>query len=250
VKQHIQYARQFINDVGNPYLVTKEQVRDYLLNIKRTRSVSCYRNHLASLKHLFKYIGREHLLDGFKYPSQIYKPKRCPTIDELRRFYNALDSLKEKALFLVACSSGLRRKELLSLTLDDIDLETGLIIPKCHDGSKTKHSFITFCNDEALQVLKEYLKTRKTRSRRLFPYSNGRDSYIFHDARKKTGLNITLKTLRLWFNVELAKKGVPSHYIDALCGRIPQSVIGRHYADYSVEVMRQVYDKVNLRILS
>jgi len=164
-------------------------------------------------------------------------------------FYNALTSLKEKALFLVACTSGLRKKELLSLTLDDIDLETGLIIPKVYDGSRTKHSFVTFCNQEALKVLKEYLSNRKTKSNRLFPYSNGRDSYIFHDAIKKVGLRITLKTCRLWFNVEMAKKGVPSHYIDAFCGRVPQGVIARHYADYSIEVMEQVYRKANLKVL-
>jgi len=249
IYQRVRIAKEFIKHVGNPYLVTREQVRDYLLEIKRTKTISTYRNYLASLRHLFKYIGREYVIDGFRYPTRSYVPKRCPTKDELRTFYEALDDMKERALFLVACSSGLRRKELLSLTLDDIDLETGLIIPKPNHGSKTKHTFLTFCNNEALEVLKQYLKTRSYKGKKLFPYSKGTDSYIFHKAQRKTGLRITLKVCRLWFNVEMAKKGVPSHYIDAFCGRVPQGVIARHYADYNIEVMEQVYRKANLKVL-
>jgi len=29
--------------------------------------------------------------------------------------------------------------------------------------------------------------------------------------------------------------GVPDRYIDAFCGRVPESIVARHYTDYSPE---------------
>jgi len=43
--------------------------------------------------------------------------------------------------------------------------------------------------------------------------------------------------------------GVPDRYVDAFCGGIPKSVLGRHYTDFSVEKLKEIYDKANLRIL-
>ncbi|NJD77357.1 MAG: hypothetical protein FIB08_09725 [Candidatus Methanoperedens sp.] len=36
-------------------------------------------------------------------------------------------------------------------------------------------------------------------------------------------------------------------YVDAFCGRVPQSVLARHYSDFSPEVLKEIYDKANLR---
>jgi len=41
--------------------------------------------------------------------------------------------------------------------------------------------------------------------------------------------------------------GVPDRYIDAFCGRVPSSVLVRHYTDYSPEVLREVYERANIK---
>lgn len=48
----------------------------------------------------------------------------------------------------------------------------------------------------------------------------------------------------------MAELGVPDRYVDCLCGRIPRSVIGRYYTDYSPERLKRIYDKANLTVLS
>lgn len=63
------------------------------------------------------------------------------------------------------------------------------------------------------------------------------------------GIKITPQVLREWFCCEMADLGVQDRYVDALCGRMPKSVLARHYTDYSPERLKEIYDKANLKIL-
>lgn len=42
---------------------------------------------------------------------------------------------------------------------------------------------------------------------------------------------------------------VADRFIDAFQGRIPRSVLARHYTDYSLENLKAIYDKAGLRVL-
>jgi intergrase/recombinase len=48
----------------------------------------------------------------------------------------------------------------------------------------------------------------------------------------------------------MLRLGVSETYIDAFCGRVPQSVLARHYTDFSLEKLKEIYEKVNLEALS
>jgi hypothetical protein len=37
-------------------------------------------------------------------------------------------------------------------------------------------------------------------------------------------------------------------YLEAFCGRVPQSVLVRHYTDFSPERLREVYQKAILNV--
>jgi len=43
--------------------------------------------------------------------------------------------------------------------------------------------------------------------------------------------------------------GVSDRYIDAFCGRVPKSVLAKHYTDYSPKKLKAIYDKADLRVL-
>ncbi len=73
--------------------------------------------------------------------------------------------------------------------------------------------------------------------------------HIFGEAVKKTGIYITPKILREWFCSEMGRLEVPDRYVDAFCGRVPRSVLARHYTDFSPERLKEIYDKAGLRVL-
>ncbi len=74
-------------------------------------------------------------------------------------------------------------------------------------------------------------------------------AHTFAEVADKTGINISAQTLRSVFAREMSLKGVQDRYIDAFCGRTPQSVLARHYSDYSPEVLKEIYEKANIKIL-
>ncbi len=75
-------------------------------------------------------------------------------------------------------------------------------------------------------------------------------NHVFKKISKKVGIHIYPHLLRSVFAREMSLRGVPDHYVDAFCGRVPQSVLARHYSDFSPEVLKQIYDKANLRYFS
>ena len=97
-----------------------------------------------------------YLVENFKIPPKPFKPPKIPSKEELRKFYNALSTLRDKALFLLYASSGLRSSEVLSLKLENIDFKKHMITPQNHEG-RSKHAWISFFNEEAEQALKNYL---------------------------------------------------------------------------------------------
>jgi intergrase/recombinase len=48
----------------------------------------------------------------------------------------------------------------------------------------------------------------------------------------------------------MGRLGVPDRYVDAFCGRVPRSVLARHYTDFSPEKLKEIYDKADLKVLS
>jgi len=72
---------------------------------------------------------------------------------------------------------------------------------------------------------------------------------LWKSAREKTGLNISPQKLRQWFCSEMLRLGVSETYVDAFCGRVPKSVLARHYTDFSPQKLEAVYTKPKMKIL-
>ena len=50
-------------------------------------------------------------------------------------------------------------------------------------------------------------------------------------------------------DTEMASLGVDSSYIDAFAGRVPESVLEKHYLDYSPRKLKKIYDNADLTVL-
>jgi integrase len=168
------FIRKLLKTIGkNPNEVTREDLRFFLKTLENY-SPAYYKNALMAIaraQSVFQRLYREkpELVESFRFPHQVYKPKHIVSREDLRRFYKAIKAPKERALFLLYATSGLRRQEILSLELGNIDFEKRMITPNNHLG-ETKKSWCSFYNEEAEQALKEYLATKKqSRSKRIFP---------------------------------------------------------------------------------
>ena len=248
--EHTYYIRKFLNELLKPVeSADVEDVRDYLKNLKI--SSAQYKNILMALKVFFRdFLKMPEVVSSFRFPHQVFKPKQIVSKEQLKQFYENLETPKEKALFMLYATTGLRRDEILSLKPEDIDFNKRMITPSNHEG-ETKKSWISFYNEEAEHTLKEYLATKKSsRSDRLFPNQRQEVIELWRTARTKTGMSITPQKLRQWFCSEMLRLGLSETYVDAFCGRVPKSVLARHYTDYNPEKLREIYRKAGLELLS
>jgi integrase len=250
VERHlIELRRLFENSDFNPLGASKPDIRSYLMKL-RDMPPNSYANVLKTLRIFYRdYLGRKEIVEGFEFPNRPMNLVKTPSKKELREFYNWLKEPMAKALFLLYASTGLRRNEALNLRFRDIDFEKRMIIP--NGGSRTKKTWVTFYNEEAEKALKEYLGSfnNSNKDAKLFPAS---ESYFRKQCRgfeKERGIRITPQVLREWFSSEMGRLGVQDRFIDAFSGRVPRSVLARHYTDYSPERLKEIYDKAGLKVL-
>ena len=248
--EHTYYTKKFLNVLTKPVeSATAEDIRQYLKSLKI--SSAQYKNILMALKVFFRdFLKMPEVITSFKFPHQVFKPKQIVSKEQLEQFYRCLETPKEKALFMLYATTGLRRDEILSLKPEDVDFDKRMITPDNHNG-ETKKSWVSFYNEERESALNDYLAKKKpSRSQRLFPMQRDEVVELWKSAREKTGIGITPQKLRQWFCSEMLRLGVSETYVDAFCGRVPKSVLARHYTDFSPQKLKDIYEKANIKILA
>jgi integrase len=250
IHDHVYYIHKFLEQISKPVdMMTVEDVRAYLRSLD---SASChtYKNTLSALKVFFRdFLTRPQLVESFRFPRPPFKPKHIAAKEQLQTFFKCLELPKEKALFLLYATSGLRRNEVICLKPENVDFNGRMITPDVHEGD-TKKSWVSFFNAEAEKALNEYVASKRLSvSPRIFLMPRSEERELWKTAKEKTQMNITPQRLREWFCCEMALLGVNDRYIDAFCGRTPKSILARNYADYSPEKLKQIYEKANINVL-
>ncbi len=123
VKTYLIFCKKFIRDIRKD-IVTRHAIEDYLGASKNKR------NDLAMFKALFRDFLGVDIVGEFRIPKNNIKPKILPDINKIKIFYDNLPDIRDKAIFLLLASSGLRFGEVLSLRLS---VRTG----KCYDFCST-----------------------------------------------------------------------------------------------------------------
>jgi len=251
IERHMMEIKRLFKTANfDPLKATRQNIREYLKNFVG-RPANTYANVLKALRVFYRdYLGRKDVVEGFRFPSSSFNVVSIPSKEELQRFYKWLKDPLAKVLFLIYSTTGLRRKEVLNLRIGDIDFEERMIIPK-GSTSRTKRTWITFYNDEAEEALKEYLGSFNglNKEAKLFPVSENYFRKRCSAFKKETGIKISPQILREWFACEMGRLGVPDRYVDAFCGRVPRSVLARHYTDFSPEKLKEIYEKADLKVL-
>ncbi len=230
--------------------VTKEDIRQFLETVKENYSTSTFSCYIKTIRRLFRDFLNKPELGKFRFPTIPFTPKMLSfDKEDLQRFYYALEHKLVRMMFHMYCVSGLRRNDVMLLMLSELNKQMRMIIK--NNNSSTKHRWVTFYNDELEEPLNDYLDSRSDSNPRVFVVDKFKTfQKHWKIAQKKAKLTITPKDLRDWFCNEMMNLGVQESYIDAYCGRIPRTVLRKHYVDYNPRKLKQIYDKTNIRLLS
>ena len=227
-------------------LATREDLRNYILANYANAAPNTKANLIRGFRCFYKRFLGSPITDSFRYPAIPFTPKQVPTVEQLQRFYHGLNGSVHRLIFLMLASSGLREMEILTLNHDDLDTPNRAILPKNHEGS-TKKSWCSFYSPECDDLVSEHITSRKGRIFDIGPQGLRK---AFASAARQSGVRIRPKDLRDWFACEMGKLGVQDRYVDAFQGRVPKTILARHYSDFTPEKLKAIYENSRLRVLT
>jgi integrase/recombinase XerD len=228
------------------WTIDKKTTLDYLLKIRETQSTTSYRKIVYQIRKFLIYLNFDWAND-IKPPSEpLYLPKRV-TLEDTKATQSYLKDnqyfTQIKSLILLGMSSGMRAEEIYQLSIDDIDLDTRTVYinhnPQNGQSTKTKHSRISFFNEEAKEALTEYLTYFKSDRQLKQLFSQSHITRLFRNAP------IQVKDLRKYFSQEWDRRGGPTSIKKILMGHsLKGDVDLMHYNAQSPEDLKKIYDKV------
>jgi len=247
VDQHLRYVSRLLKRTDkDPGRIGEQEIISYL-EYEKPMSRSKHQNVVSALRVFFReYVGTE-VAESFEVPTVGPNPTKVPTKEDLQTFYRYLNTAQYKAMFLMYATSGLRSGELRELEMENLDLDRRMLTPA--KRSRTKKTWVSFYNFEAAGALKDFLPKRKSGDDRLFQVSKSELNQAFGRTSEKSGVKITAPKLRKWFASEMATLGVDSTYIDAFCGRTPDTVLEKHYLDFSPRRLEKIYKDAGITVL-
>ncbi|MCW8965636.1 MAG: tyrosine-type recombinase/integrase [Candidatus Pacearchaeota archaeon] len=214
------------------------------------------------IKVVFKYFyTREYILEnvfeGINISfTGITGLRVCFTKEDMEIFLDNIDiwkdnGLRDKAIFELMYSSGLRISEAVNLELSDIDLENRMVLIRNGKWNKDRIVPVT---KAACKFLSLYLKERDTKSDELFVYSKGKLStnkvsgwfkkYLAESGLKDKGY--TLHSIRHSTATHLLEGGAGIRYVQELLGHKElKSTI--KYTHILLESMKSVYKSYHPR---
>lgn len=227
IDAYIRAIAQFAQFHGrSPDKLGREDVRKYLLHLRDQRHVcngTCTQQ-LAALKFLYgTTLKRKTVVEGIPFPKQEKKLPVVLSLDEVDCFFQALRSLKYRAILMTAYAGSLRVSETVSLRVNDIDSRRMMM--RINQGKGRKDRYVPL-SPRLLQILREYWRVARPKDF-LFP-SHGRSGHITRNsvwtackqAMRRAGLqkNISPHTLRHSAATHLLENGTNIRVIQVLLG--------------------------------
>ena len=228
-------------------VINKSTVQRYL---DSNDSESWKSNQIKALrKYIRDFLQLGNWINEFSFSNKStnVKIKHIPTDEQIVSFFENLP-YQVQIIFLILHDSGLRISEVMSLRFDDFDVDTNMINALNSHTGKTKHSWISYVTQQTSDIIESYFSSGDMKmdsdNPKLFSLSQRSVQKTFQNISEKTGISINPHMLRTVFSEKCSQAGMKDKYIDAFCGRIPKSVLQKHYTDYSPEALKREYQKV------
>lgn len=195
--------------------------REYI--IKYNYSISYQKQVINAVKLFFQlFPSNSFIVDLVERPRNEKKLPVVLSLKEVETLINSIINLKHKTMIMMIYSCGLRRGELLSLTIKDVDSERMLVHIKQSKGKKDR---MVPLSETMLRNLRSYAKVYKP-NELLFTgqfggkYSGTSLQAILKSALKRSKItkSVTLHTLRHSFATHLLESGVNLRCIQEVLG--------------------------------
>jgi integrase/recombinase XerD len=240
------------------------EIRDYIRYCRMERkltqkTIENYLSYISSMYDFLVYDGiknrnpipavRKRYLTQYKNNESVSN-KYVPSIEEMSKFLNSIVDVRDKAIAVLFAKTGIRRKELIAIDLDDIDWSRQSFILK---PTKKRTNRAMFFDDECAMVLKRWLKRRE----QLQPPKECKALFIGNEKERlrRSGVYNRIKwwadsyglkdfhphAFRHWFTTHMRRNGMPRSFIQELRGDSREKEAIDIYDHIDQEELRKAY---------
>jgi site-specific recombinase XerD len=260
VKSYLNILDQFIRWLSVPLLeVTRKEIGvyvDHLLRNRRTpKTITC---HLQTIRLFFDYLineeGRSMANPVTRISLRLPKPlPRHLKDDQVRRFFDGITDLRDRAMFMLMLRCGLRVQEVAELTIDALEYGRKQIFVFHGKGAKDR---VVYMSEDARSALLAYLAKRSSKARGLFlvqkgpmrgkPLSvRGIQKRIEYYARRSV-LNVSCHRLRHTMATQLLNADADLATIQDLLGHSQITTTQRYCRVANLKVQRDYYKAMQI----
>jgi site-specific recombinase XerD len=218
-----QYSRHFGR---SPDQLGRDHIRSYQLYLVEQKKASwpLFNQSVCALRFFYQVtLGRDSIIDHIPYPRGERKLPDVLSPKELSTFFQAVQNLKHRTVFMTMYGSGLRISEALGLFLQDVDSERMQLRIRQGKGNKDRYGLLS---QSTLEVLRRYWQQYQP-SLYLFPgkkpdrpLAARSMQRVCRAARIKAGMKkqVTTHSMRHCFATHLLETGVDLKTIQMLMG--------------------------------
>lgn len=227
IQSYTAHVANFARHFGkSPELLGPEEIRQYQVYLVDERHVSWshFNQAVCALRFFYRHtLGRDWAVAHIPFPRQ---PKKLPVVlsqAEVIRLFEAIRSLKLRAMLMTAYAAGLRLSEVTHLQVSDIDSERMVIRVRQGKGQKDRYVMLS---EKLLEVLRLYWRLERPTTW-LFPSKSKQQPVnhsvvqrACHQAGLDAGLSkqATVRSLRHSFATHLLEAGANIRIIQTLLG--------------------------------
>jgi integrase/recombinase XerD len=264
IEQYINYLKDInLKKLSN---TQKATIIAYILNLqKKGRATTTISRNIASLRSFYQYIKKNKIIEqdpteGVETPKVKKKLPQILSTQEVKLLLEQpkctdLKGYRDKAMLELLYATGIRVSELISLDIQDVDLDMKFI--RCNKSSRERKIPI---GSIAVKSINDYLnKSRKylinnTNEKAMFVNINGgrltRQGFwkIIKQYKNQSKINkdITPHTLRHSFAAHLLENGADLKSIQEMLGHSDISST-QIYAQIAKNKIKEVYKKTHPR---
>ena len=240
--------------------IDKKDIKEYIDYLKKIgKKTSTISRNLASIRSFYQYQVRVKKVkkdptDGIQSPKIEEKAPSVLTSDEVELLLEQpkdvdLKGMRDKAMLEFAYATGMRVTEIISLNIDDVNLEDSYVV--CKNGSKSRNIPI---GTISMKALEEYIKEARPyliktdNEKSLFVNVNGKrltrqgfwKIVKYYKEKAHIEKDITPHVLRHSFASHLLQNGADMKSIQTMLGHSDISST-KVYASFENAELRDVY---------
>jgi len=236
--------------------IDRAAIQGYIeyLRIERDVSLKTVKMHLTALSSLYEFLVFEGHLDSNpvlavrRRYSRRYKngneaqTRQLISIEDMARIINSEMDIRDKAIITLLAKTGIRRNELITLDVTDVDLVENRVRLK---PTAKRSNRTLFIDEECSFILRRWLRVRETVNKKKSPalflskWANRITRTDVYEAVTKAAGRVGLHNAesermedhfsphccRHWFTTHLRRAGMPREFIQELRGDVRREAI-------------------------